>query len=91
MPKDMFSNLFDSLKVKFDSSIVILANVCEDKISFIASVSKDLLGQYKAGAIIKEVTAICGGSGGGRPDVAQGGGKDASKINEAFAAIKKSF
>jgi alanyl-tRNA synthetase len=91
MNKEMFSNLFDSLKVKFDSSIVVLANVCDDRISFIASVSKDLISQYKAGNIIKEVTSICGGSGGGRPDVAQGGGKDSSKIDEAFEQVKKSF
>ena len=91
MNKEMFSSLFDSLKVKYDSSIVVLANVLDDKIQFIASVSKDLIGTYKAGNIIKEVATTCGGTGGGRPDVAQGGGKDPSKIDLAFANLKKQF
>lgn len=42
---------------------------------------------YKAGALIKEVAIICGGNGGGRPDMAQAGGKDASKVSEALAAV----
>ena len=42
-----------------------------------------------AGKIIKEVTAICGGSGGGKPDMAQGGGKDASKIDEALSSVEE--
>ena len=60
-------------------------------LSFICSVSPKLTSTYKAGNIIKKVTSICGGSGGGRPDVAQGGGKDVSKVGEAFAAILKDF
>ncbi|MDD6302959.1 MAG: alanine--tRNA ligase [Bacillales bacterium] len=89
MDKEMFSKLFDSLKTVHESSIVILANVLEDKIQLIASVSKDLTMQYKARNIIKQITSICGGSGGGRPEVAQGGAKDASKLDDAFASIKE--
>ena len=89
--KDMFSNLFDSLKTVHNKSIIILANILEDKVSFIAYVSKELVSSYKAGMLIKKVTSICGGSGGGRPDVAQGGGKDPSKVDEAFLEVKKDF
>ena len=89
--KDMFSNLFDSLKTVHNNSIIILANILEDKVSFIAYVSKELVSSYKAGMLIKKVTSICGGSGGGRPDVAQGGGKNPSKVDEAFLEVKKDF
>ena len=91
LDKDMFSKLFDSLKVVHESSIVVLANVLEERIQLIAYVSKNLIPTYNAGKIIKDLTAIIGGSGGGRPDVAQGGGKDASKISEAFDCLKKGF
>ena len=91
LDKDMFSKLFDSLKVVHESSIVVLANVLEERIQLIAYVSKNLIPTYNAGKIIKDLTAIIGGSGGGRPDVAQGGGKDASKIAEAFDSLKKGF
>ena len=89
--KDMFSKLFDSLKVVHPTSIVVLANVLAERIQLIAYVSKDLIPNYNAGKIIKDITAVIGGSGGGRPDVAQGGGKDASKIDEAFNSLKKGF
>ena len=91
LDKDMFSKLFDSLKVVHESSIVVLANVMEERIQLIAYVSKNLIPTYNAGKIIKELTGVIGGSGGGRPDVAQGGGKDASKISEAFDLLKKGF
>ena len=91
MDKDMFSSLFDSLKVMFDSSIIVLVNVTNDRSSLIVGVSKDLTSSYQAGKLVKEITSITGGSGGGRPEVAQGGIKDVSKIDEAFASIKKGF
>lgn len=91
MDKDMFSSLFDSLKVMFDSSIIVLVNVSNDRSSLIVGVSKDLTSSYQAGKLVKEITSITGGSGGGRPEVAQGGIKDASKIDEAFASLKKGF
>ena len=89
--KDMFSKLFDSLKVVHDTSIVVLADVLQERIQLIAYVSKDLIPTYNAGKIIKDLTSVIGGSGGGRPDVAQGGGKDASKIDEAFNSLMKGF
>lgn len=89
MDKTMFSNLFDQLKVKHENSVVLLMNVLEDKISLIAGVSKSLIPNVKAGKLIKTAAAILNGSGGGRDDVAQGGGKDSSKIDEVFKAVEK--
>ena len=89
--RDVINKLFDSLKVVYDNSIIVLANVLEDKVSFMAYVGEPLRTTYGAGDIIKKVTSICLGSGGGRKDVAQGGGKDPSKVDEAFATLRKDF
>ena len=89
--KDRIEKEIPGVKVVHESSIVVLANVMEERIQLIAYVSKNLIPTYNAGKIIKELTAVIGGSGGGRPDVAQGGGKDASKIDEAFDLLKKGF
>ena len=58
-----------------------------DQIAFIVGVTKDLTGKVKAGDIVKEVAKITGGGGGGRPDLAQAGGKDASKVDEALQQV----
>ena len=89
--RDMLNKLFDSLKVVYENSIIVLANMFEDKVSFIAYVGESLRNNYAAGDIIKKVTSVCLGSGGGRKDVAQGGGKDPSKVDEAFALLRKDF
>ena len=89
--RDMLNKLFDSLKVVYENSIIVLANMFEDKVSFIAYVGEPLRNNYAAGDIIKKVTSVCLGSGGGRKDVAQGGGKDPSKVDEAFALLRKDF
>lgn len=87
--RDMLNKLFDSLKVLHEDSIVVLANTFDDKVSFIAYVSESLRNNYSAGDLIKKVTSICSGSGGGRKDVAQGGGKNPSKVEEAFNEVRK--
>ena len=51
---------------------------------FVAGVTKDLTSKIKAGDLVKEVAKVAGGGGGGRPDFAQAGGKDASKVDEAL-------
>ncbi|MFH1654167.1 MAG: alanine--tRNA ligase, partial [Pseudomonadota bacterium] len=66
--------LSDDLMSKIGSGIVLLASKFEDKVSIIISVSKDLQGRFQAGKLVKELTPIIGGKGGGRPDMAQGGG-----------------
>lgn len=77
----------DTLKEKIPSGIVVIGAATGEKVSIVASVSKDLVNEgYHAGKIVKEVALACGGSGGGRPDMAQAGGKDPSALP---AALKK--
>ena len=69
------------LKNALDSWVIVLASIDKGKISFVAMVTKDLVEKgIHAGNIIKEVAKITGGGGGGRPDMAQAGGKDISKV-----------
>ena len=81
-------NLGDEVRNRLGSGVVVLASVVKDKISFVTMVTKDLnAGGISAGNIIKEVAKATGGSGGGRPDMAQAGGKDINKIEEALAMV----
>jgi alanyl-tRNA synthetase len=81
----------DNLKVKMgNSSVIVVASVAGDKISFITSVYDDLVkAGYSAGKIAKNLAGLINGSGGGKPDFAQGGGKDISKLDEALEKIEK--
>ena len=79
--------LGDSIKDKLGCGIAVLASSADDKIAFLATATKEALDKgVHAGKVIKEITAIAGGSGGGKPDMAQGGAKDAKKIADALAA-----
>ena len=82
--------MVDSLKDKLGSCVVVLASG-EDKVIFAVGVTKDLIGKAKAGNLVKEAAQIAGGNGGGRPDFAQAGGKDASKIEEAVAKVRETL
>ncbi|WP_010098959.1 alanine--tRNA ligase [Ornithinibacillus scapharcae] len=85
--KDMnqLRTMVDDLKQKLGSVIILLATENDDKVQLAAGVSKDLIERgLHAGNLIKSAAQICGGGGGGRPDMAQAGGKDASKIMEAL-------
>jgi alanyl-tRNA synthetase len=74
----------DHLKEKLGTAVIVLASAGEANVNLVASVSKDLTKQYHAGNIIKELAAMLGGGGGGRPDFAQAGGKEPAKINAAL-------
>ncbi|WP_214850249.1 alanine--tRNA ligase [Exiguobacterium sp. s138] len=83
---DALRGMMDELKSSLGSAIIVLGSAQGDKVNLVASVSKDLIDQgYHAGKLIKEVATRCGGGGGGRPDMAQAGGKDPAKLNEALA------
>ena len=82
--------MVDSLKEKLGSCVVVLASG-EDKAIFAVGVTKDLIGKAKAGNLVKEAAQIAGGNGGGRPDFAQAGGKDVSKIEEAVAKVRETL
>jgi alanyl-tRNA synthetase len=78
----------DELKKTLGSGIAVLGTVSGKKVHLIAAVTPDLIKQgYHAGDIVKEAALIVGGSGGGRPDLAQAGGKDPAKLKEALQAI----
>ena len=78
----------DVLKDKDASVVAVLASAAEDKVTFLAVCGKDAVkAGVKAGDIVKNVCAVCGGKGGGKPDSAMGGGKDASKMDEALNGV----
>jgi alanyl-tRNA synthetase len=77
--------MVDELRNQLKSGVVLLVAESEGKVLLAVGVTKDLIGQFKAGDLIREVAGVVGGGGGGRPDFAQAGGKDASKIDEAIA------
>ncbi|QIQ73876.1 Alanine--tRNA ligase [Pseudomonas coronafaciens pv. striafaciens] len=77
--------LVDQLKNKLGRAVILLGSVYEDKVVLVAGVTKDLTGQLKAGDLMKQAAAAVGGKGGGRPDMAQGGGVDASALDAALA------
>jgi len=82
---DALRGIADELKAKLGSGIIVLGAEQDGKVNFVTAVSQDLVGRgFHAGKLIKEVAAVCGGGGGGRPDMAQAGGKDPSKLAEAL-------
>jgi alanyl-tRNA synthetase len=74
----------DQLREKLGAAVIVLASAGQANVNLVASVSKELTRQYHAGNIIKELAAMVGGGGGGRPDFAQAGGKEPAKIGEAL-------
>ncbi len=80
-------NLGDDYKAKLGNSVIIMASDADGKVSLLVMASDDAVAAgIHAGNIIKKIAPIVGGGGGGRPNMAQAGGKDASKIEEALAA-----
>ncbi len=79
----------ETLRNKIAESIVLIANETNGTVTFVCAASKEAIAKSKkAGDIVKAAAQVCGGNGGGRPDMAQAGGKDVSKITEALNAAK---
>ena len=88
MSVDELRMLGDFLKDRDDKIVAVLATVRDDKISLLAVCGKEAVAKgIKAGDIIKNVSKICGGSGGGKPDSAMGGGKDPLMLDNALAVV----
>ncbi len=90
--KDMeqLRSMVDEIKDQVPKGIIVLIAQNGGKVQIVASVTESLIKQgFHAGKLIKEVASICGGGGGGRPTMAQAGGKDPSKINEALTFPRK--
>ena len=86
---DALRSLADQFRQKHPSGVVVLGTVINEKPSLIAAVTPDLISRgLKAGDLIKRVAQVVGGGGGGRPDMAQAGGKDPAKLPEALAQVE---
>jgi alanyl-tRNA synthetase len=81
--------LGDKIRDKLGRGIVVLGGEYQGKAALLAMVSKDLTDTYKAGNIIKEIAVLVGGKGGGRPDMAQAGGPNPDKLDDALQAVFK--
>lgn len=88
MDMNSLRNLGDEIRNRLGSGVIVLASTLDEKVSFVTMVTKDLnkMG-ILAGNIVREVSKVTGGNGGGRPDMAQAGGKDISKIEEALSIV----
>ena len=84
---DFLQAVVDALKGRF-KGVVVLGGVASDAVALVASVSPEFTARVQAGKIILQIAPIVGGKGGGKPDNARGGGKDASKLDEALAKAK---
>jgi alanyl-tRNA synthetase len=77
-------NLADTFRSKLKSGVVVLGSVTDSKVTLLTAVTKDLLDRVNANALINKLAPIVGGKGGGKPDLAQAGGKDPGKLDEAI-------
>ena len=89
LEKGALRSLSDSLRDRVKRGVVVLAADNDGKVQLLISVTKDLSGRVSAGQLVKELAPIVGGGGGGRPDFAEAGGKDASKIDELLAKARE--
>jgi alanyl-tRNA synthetase len=86
--RDQMRVLVDNLRTKLGSGVVVLGSAQEDgKLALVAGVTKDLTGRVQAGKIVGAVAKLVGGSGGGRPDLAEAGGKDVAQLDAALASV----
>ncbi|MBA2257522.1 MAG: alanine--tRNA ligase [Acidobacteria bacterium] len=86
LEKNALRGMSDTLRDRLGSGVVVIASENDGRVSLVVSVSKDLTARVKAGNLVKELAPIVGGTGGGRPDFAEAGGKDPSKIDALLAA-----
>jgi alanyl-tRNA synthetase len=88
LDKDGLRALVDRHRDQIKSGVVVLAAPGDGKVSVVVGVTPDLVKKVPAGQVVKQLAPIVGGGGGGRPDFAEAGGKDASKIAEMLAASR---
>jgi alanyl-tRNA synthetase len=84
---DLLQSIADALRGQF-KGVVVLGGAANNAVALVATVGPELTKKIQAGKIIQAIAPIVGGKGGGRPDNARGGGKDASKLDEALAKAK---
>jgi alanyl-tRNA synthetase len=81
-------DLGDKLRDRIQSGIILLGSKTDDKAMLLCLITKDLTDRYRAGDIIKTIAPIVGGSGGGRPDMAQAGGPKPENLDQALAKLE---
>jgi alanyl-tRNA synthetase len=84
---DALRAVADRLRERLGSGIVLVGSVVDDKVNLIAAVTKDLTKRFHAGKLVQEVARAVGGGGGGRPDLAQAGGKEPAKLDAALDGV----
>jgi alanyl-tRNA synthetase len=87
LEKGALRTLADQLRDRVKSGVVVIASAGAGKVTVVVAVTKDLTGRLQAGTVIRELAPIVGGGGGGRPDFAEAGGKDAAKIGDLLDAV----
>ncbi len=80
-------SMIDELRNRWSSAVIVLASVNGSSIAIVSAVSKDLTGKVQAGKLVGDVAKATGGKGGGRPDMAEGAGKDPAALPAALAGI----
>ena len=89
-PDDAIRTQVDRIKQKAGSAVVVVGWIDGDKVGLLAAVSDDVIKKgIKAGDLIKQIAPIVGGGGGGRPNMAQAGGKEPTKLGEALEHVRK--
>jgi alanyl-tRNA synthetase len=87
MDRGQLRELADSFRNRWKSAVVVLASAAGEGVSVVAAVTKDLTAKVHAGKLVGSVAQAAGGKGGGRPDMAEGGGRDASQLEAALAQV----
>ena len=87
LERSQMRTLVDQLRDKLGSGVVVLGSATDGNVSLIASVTKDLTSRVQAGKVISPVAQKVGGKGGGRPDMAEAGGKDPAALDSALAEV----
>ena len=86
----LVKQIADKLQHKHQDCVIFVMSVTEGKVMFVAKSNKDYVGKMiMCGNLVKQAAILCGGNGGGRPDFAQAGGKDVTKVSEAIETIKE--
>jgi len=85
--RETMRTLVDTLRQKLGSGVIVLGTTSNGKVALITAVTKDLTKKLHAGKIVKEVASRVGGSGGGRPDLAEAGGKEPEHLREALEDV----
>jgi alanyl-tRNA synthetase len=81
--------MVDSFKARMGSGVVVLGSAIEGKVALIAAVTEDLVRKIRADALVREVAKLVDGGGGGRPDMAQAGGKNVGELSQALDQVEK--